>query len=121
MLPKMLPMYQGVKYLTFLLVENFLLNPLIPMEPLIFCYLAPAVACLSLSYALYKRYWIGRQEAGTPQMQAIAQRIAHGATPAIQRVRLAIACVRGRGKGLPHRAAHIARQPQGGGGAAIGQ
>ena len=29
MLPKMLPMYQGVKYLTFLLVENFLLNPLI--------------------------------------------------------------------------------------------
>ena len=29
MLPKMLPMYQRVKYLTFLLVENFSLNPLI--------------------------------------------------------------------------------------------
>ena len=28
-LPKMLPMYQRVKYLTFLLVENFSLNPLI--------------------------------------------------------------------------------------------
>ena len=32
LLPKMLPMYQRVKYLTFLLVKNFSLNPLITSQ-----------------------------------------------------------------------------------------
>ena len=32
MLQKMLPMYQRVKYLTFLLVKNFSLNPLITSQ-----------------------------------------------------------------------------------------
>ncbi|MEM7361706.1 MAG: V-type H(+)-translocating pyrophosphatase [Bacteroidota bacterium] len=54
------------------------------MENYLFLYFAPAIACITLCYALCKAYWISKQEVGTSEMASLAQKIAFGARSFLQ-------------------------------------